>query len=57
MVARPVTSGWSLPRRMMDPLPNCFSMVATARPMAFSRLSGVGVVVLMSYSFSKMWFI
>src|SRR6187402_1416942 len=38
-VGTTLTSGaaWSAPRRMIDPLPNCFSMVLTARSTALSR--------------------
>src|SRR5687767_10245898 len=44
-VGTTLTSGaaWSAPRRMIDPLPNCFSIVLTARSMALSlsRLSAI----------------
>src|SRR5215470_1994214 len=41
-------AGWSSPRRMIEPLPNCFSIVLTASSIAFSRLllSAIGVLAV-----------
>src|SRR5262245_32963181 len=33
---------WSMPRRMIEPLPNCFSIELTASSIAFSRWSAIG---------------
>src|SRR5262249_554232 len=35
---------WSAPRRMIEPLPNCFSIELTASSIAFSRWSAIGIL-------------
>src|SRR6266487_3415022 len=37
-------AGWSSPRRMIEPLPNCFSIELTASSIAFSRWSAIGLL-------------